>query len=61
MPPGVLEVTERRGCTWRGTIAGPVIELVRWAAGQPLDDLTISKPDLESLFREFYQPEAGDR
>jgi hypothetical protein len=27
---------------------------VRWAAQQPLTDVTISPPDLETLFRKFY-------
>ena len=56
--PGFLDVRERRGPMWRCRLTGPVMDLVRWSAAQPLDDLTIGRPDLEGLFREFYQRRA---
>ena len=53
-PPEFLRVVARKGRRWRGALNGPVMELVRWAAGQPLEDLSIGQPDLESLFQSFY-------
>ncbi len=58
-PPEYLDLIERRDQHWQATLAGPVMELVRWCAGQPIDDLTIGQPDLASLFQEYYdEPES---
>jgi hypothetical protein len=32
-----------------------VDRLITWLAGKPVDDLSIGRPDLESLFRRFYE------
>ena len=53
-PPGFLQVDQRRGRTWEGNLTGKAIDLVRWAAKQPIEDLSIGHPDLESLFRRYY-------
>lgn len=53
-PPEYLDLIERRDQHWQATLAGSVMELVRWCAGQPIDDLTIGQPDLASLFQEYY-------
>jgi hypothetical protein len=29
--------------------------LVLWLSAQPIDDLTITRPDLEMLFRRYYE------
>lgn len=52
--PDCLRVVERRGAEWECLLEGPVAELVRWAATAPLDDLAIGKPDLATLFHEYY-------
>ncbi len=52
--PEFLEVTLRDGLEWQCRLSGASTELVKWSAGQPLADLTVGKPDLDSLFREFY-------
>ena len=57
--PNFLELRERRGRECQCTLTGPVMELVRWSATQPLDDLAIGPPDLESLFRRYYQQEGS--
>jgi len=54
-PPEFLTVRERRGLEWRCTLTGPVMDLTRWAATQPLEDIAIVPPDLETFFRQFYQ------
>ena len=53
--PGFLDVAERTGTTWQSDLVGGTPQLVRWAAQQPIDDMTIGPPNLESLFRRFYQ------
>jgi hypothetical protein len=53
-------VHERRGTEWRGALSGDAPALVRWAAGQPIADLTIHAPDLSALFQRAYQDEARD-
>ena len=53
--PGFLDLRQRRGGEWICTLEGSVMDLVRWSASQPLDDLTVGRPDLESLFHQFYE------
>jgi len=52
--PGFLQVDQRRDRTWEGNLTGKATELVRWAAQQPIEDIAIGHPDLESLFRRYY-------
>lgn len=54
-PPACLRVEMRNGHEWRGNLTGPVRELIAWAATQPIADLSIDRPDLESLFRRYYE------
>lgn len=39
---------------WVGKLHGPTQPLVQWAAEQPLVDVCISRPDLESVFHALY-------
>ena len=61
MPPSFLKLTRREGPVWQGTLDGPVHHLVDFLAGHPVEELSIGRPDLESLFGRFYQKhqEAG--
>jgi ABC-2 type transport system ATP-binding protein len=59
-PPDFLKLTRREGGVWRGTLEGPVRRLVDFLAGQPVEDLSIGRPDLESLFRRFYEHDRED-
>ncbi len=52
--PRFLQVDKRRDRTWEGKLTGKAPELIRWAAKQPIEDLAIGHPDLESLFRRYY-------
>jgi len=54
-PPPFLRLAAREGRTWSGHLAGPVRELLVWAASQPIEDIRIGHPDLESLFRRYYR------
>ena len=53
--PAFLSLADRTGTTWQCDLVGGTPELVRWAAEQPIDDMTIGPPSLEHLFRQFYQ------
>ncbi|MGD9723424.1 MAG: ABC transporter ATP-binding protein [Pirellulales bacterium] len=55
-PPEFLRLHERVELTWSGTIQGGVDELISWLAGRPIDDLAVGRPDLETLFRQYYAP-----
>jgi len=54
-PPEFLKLTRREGAVWQGTLDGPAHRLVDFLAGQPVEELSIGRPDLESLFGRFYQ------
>jgi ABC-2 type transport system ATP-binding protein len=56
-PPEFLEVFERGPRQWVATLRGPVQPLMQWLAAQPLEDVAIGQPDLETLFRSFYRQE----
>jgi ABC-2 type transport system ATP-binding protein len=58
-PPPFLDLDERDGRRWLGTLRGPVPDLLDWAHGRPVEDMTIGHPDLDSLFRQYYEPEAA--
>jgi ABC-2 type transport system ATP-binding protein len=55
--PGFLDVTRRDGLTWEGSLDGPAPAFARWAADQPIEDLTVGQPDLDRLFRRHYRQE----
>lgn len=57
--PEFLQLTRRDRCRLRCELNGPTGPLVHWADGQPLVDVTISPPDLESLFHKMYQSPDG--
>ena len=54
-PPEFLKLTRRDGAVWQGTLEGPAHRLVDFLAGQSVEELSIGRPDLESLFHRFYQ------
>jgi ABC-2 type transport system ATP-binding protein len=60
-PPEYLKLTRCDDGIWQGTLEGPVQRLVDFLTGQPVEDLSIGRPDLESLFRRFYEDEPEGR
>ena len=54
-PPPFLKLSRHGDALWEGTLEGPAHRLVDFLAGKPVKDLSIGRPDLESLFRRFYQ------
>ncbi len=53
--PDFLILSERSPTRWVGSLRAPVSTLVAYLADKPIEDLTIARPDLESLFRRFYE------
>jgi ABC-2 type transport system ATP-binding protein len=53
--PRFLQLDRRDGCQCFCELEGPTPPLIGWAAQQAIEDISISQPDLESLFRKFYQ------
>jgi ABC-2 type transport system ATP-binding protein len=60
-PPPFLRLTTRETSVWRGSLDGPVGPLLDFLAGKAVEDLTVGRPDLETLFRRFYQANKGGR
>ncbi len=54
-PPDGVDWTERSGIHWHGVVRGPMTDLLRWAAQQPIDDFTLESPDLAEIFRGYYE------
>ncbi|MFQ5591728.1 MAG: ABC transporter ATP-binding protein [Phycisphaerae bacterium] len=59
-PPPNLDLVERKNRRWVAMLTGPVMDLVRWCADKPIDDLAIEHPDLGRLFREYYEEVSED-
>ena len=60
LPPGLI-ISERMGETWRGTLTGPARDLVSFCDQHGIEDLSISPPDLSTLFQRHYsQPGASE-
>jgi beta-exotoxin I transport system ATP-binding protein len=53
-PPPLFQLDERNGLVWSGFLTGPVEPFVTWLASRPIDDVSIGRPDLETLFRHYY-------
>lgn len=58
--PEFLDVVERAEGRWRCILNGPVMDFVRWSGTVPLEDLVVSPPDLDELFRHYYHQESED-
>lgn len=52
--PSCLSEGHWRGERWVGKLLGTAQPLVEWAATQPLVDISIGQPDLESVFHTLY-------
>jgi ABC-2 type transport system ATP-binding protein len=53
--PSFLKPYRREGRQCYCELEGPAAPLIGWAAQQAIEDISISQPDLESLFRKFYE------
>jgi len=54
-PPPFLAMREREGTVWHAWLDGPLDPLLEWLARRKIDDVAIGRPDLESLFRRYYE------
>lgn len=54
-PPAMLTLRRRLGPVWECDLKGKVPELLAWLAGQSIEDVEISRPNLETLFRQYYR------
>lgn len=57
--PEFLRIIERDGRGWTATLDGPAPALLKWAASQQIEDISIGRPDLGRLFQQFYGDEEG--
>ena len=53
--PKFLELLGHENSRLKCKLTGSTVPLVQWAASQPLVDISISPPDLESVFHQYYQ------
>jgi len=53
--PEFLKLIRRKGNTFYCELEGKSPPLIDWAARQAIEDMTISQPDLEILFRKYYE------
>jgi ABC-2 type transport system ATP-binding protein len=56
--PEFLRLSRRDDGLWEGIVEGPISQLVEWLCGKQVEDLSVGRPDLESLFRRFYERSA---
>ncbi len=54
-PPAMLAIRQRRERVWECDLTGKVTDLVAWLASQSIADVSIGRPNLDSLFRQFYR------
>ena len=59
--PEFLTGRDIRGQVLTTQMTGAADQLVQWAAQQPLDDISIGQPSLESLFRSYYDTSNSGR
>ena len=59
--PPFLAVVQRNGANWQCQLVGAAPPLIQWAGQQPLADLSLGKPDLETLFHAFYETPETER
>jgi ABC-2 type transport system ATP-binding protein len=57
--PDFLQLVSREADQWRCELVGAAQPLVHWAANQPIVDLDVGKPELETVFRSYYS-DTGD-
>ena len=54
-PPPFLDLSQRKNDRWHAQMDGPAGPLIQWLANHAINDLSIGQPDLETLFKAFYQ------
>lgn len=52
--PSGLQLSSREPLEWRGSVVGAAGELIRWCADHRVEDVSISPPNLSTVFQRFY-------
>ena len=52
--PDHIDLISKRDGEWLAEMSGSSMGLMRWAATQPIEDLSIGEPDLALLFEKYY-------
>jgi ABC-2 type transport system ATP-binding protein len=50
-----LRILDSAPDKWSAHFGGAMPDLLAWLAGKPIDDVSIARPDLEAIFRQYYQ------
>lgn len=53
--PEQMTMEKMEGLHWRGIWRGPIGPLISWLNNQRISDIAIGRPDLETLFRSYYE------
>ncbi len=53
-PPEFLTIQNRTDRQWQAALTGDLMELIRWSAEQPIENLSIGDADMNRVFRDFY-------
>jgi ABC-2 type transport system ATP-binding protein len=56
-PPPFLAVERPDPRTWKAALVGSLPPLLHWLADRNVEDVAIGRPDLETLFRRYYEGE----
>jgi len=55
-PPSFATLTARSGARWVGSVEDRSLRpMLDFLAGKPVDDVRLARPDLETLFRRYYE------
>ncbi len=55
--PDFFREVQREGRTWSAIMTGDINDLFSWLAHHSVDDLSVGRPDLETLFHQYYESE----
>lgn len=56
--PDFVSLENQAGAQLELQLHGSAADLTKWAATQPIDDISIGRPNLETLFRQYYLTES---
>ena len=56
-PPAFLELEEQRGSMCEYALEGTAAQLLDWLRGHDIDDFAVGEPDLDRLFKRYYEGE----
>ena len=54
-PPAELDLSRREDDLWRGAWNGTAHRFIEWLSDRPVDDFSITPPDVEQIFYRYYE------